>query len=304
MNEKVVAITAAMPNGTALDLFRPHHPKRYFDVGIAEEHAVIFAAGMATKGFKPFCAIYSTFLQRAFDPIVHDVCLQNLPVVFCMDRGGLSGDDGPTHHGLFDISYLRSIPNIVHMVPKDEDELQDMMYTAMLHDGPSAIRYPRGTGPGVALKAQPVALAIGKAEVVSDPGRVDIAIFGLGAMMPEAVRLKEMLEHEGFSAAVINPRFAKPIDRECMADFGSRAGLVITLEDHVLAGGYGSAVMETLSDLDLNVPVVRIGWPDAFIEHGKVEALRAKYGINAETALEKARPYLSRLIEKVLAKHS
>jgi 1-deoxy-D-xylulose-5-phosphate synthase len=304
MNEKVVAITAAMPNGTALDLFRPHHPKRYFDVGIAEEHAVIFAAGMATKGFKPFCAIYSTFLQRAFDPIVHDVCLQNLPVVFCMDRGGLSGDDGPTHHGLFDISYLRSIPNIIHMVPKDEDELQDMMYTAMLHDGPSAIRYPRGTGPGVALKAQPVALAIGKAEVVSDPGRVDIAIFGLGAMMPEAVRLKEMLEHEGFSAAVINPRFAKPIDRECMTDFGSRASLVITLEDHVLAGGFGSAVMETLSDLDLNVPVVRIGWPDAFIEHGKVEALRAKYGINAETALEKARPYLSRLIEKVLAKHS
>jgi 1-deoxy-D-xylulose-5-phosphate synthase len=304
MNEKVVAITAAMPNGTALDLFRPHHPKRYFDVGIAEEHAVIFAAGMATKGFKPFCAIYSTFLQRAFDPIVHDVCLQNLPVVFCMDRGGLSGDDGPTHHGLFDISYLRSIPNIVHMVPKDDDELQDMMYTAMLHDGPSAIRYPRGTGPGVALKAQPIALAIGKAEVVSDPGRVDIAIFGLGAMMPEAVRLQEMLEHEGFSAAVINPRFAKPVDRECLADFGSRAGLIITLEDHVLAGGFGSAVMETLSDLDLNVPVVRIGWPDAFIEHGKVEALRAKYGINAETALEKARPYLSRLIERVLAKHS
>ena len=154
-NDKVVAITAAMPNGTALDLFRPRHPKRYFDVGIAEEHAVIFAAGMATKGYKPFCAIYSTFLQRAFDPIVHDVCLQNLPVVFCMDRGGLSGDDGPTHHGLFDISYLRGIPNIVHMVPRDEDQLSDMMYTAMLHDGPSAIRYPRGIGPGVAIKEQP-----------------------------------------------------------------------------------------------------------------------------------------------------
>ncbi len=170
-NDKVVAITAAMPNGTALDLFRPHHPKRYFDVGIAEEHAVIFAAGMATKGYKPFCAIYSTFLQRAFDPIVHDVCLQNLPVVFCMDRGGLSGDDGPTHHGLFDISYLRSVPNLIHMVPKDEDELADMMYTAMLHEGPSAIRYPRGTGPGVAVKAQPVALEIGKAEVIKDSGR-------------------------------------------------------------------------------------------------------------------------------------
>lgn len=303
-NEKVVAITAAMPNGTALDLFRPHHPKRYFDVGIAEEHAVIFAAGMATKGFKPFCAIYSTFLQRAFDPIVHDVCLQNLPVVFCMDRGGLSGDDGPTHHGLFDISYLRSVPNIIHMVPKDEDELQDMMYTAMLHEGPSAIRYPRGTGPGATVKAQPVALEIGKAEVISDPGRVDVAILGLGAMLPEAVRLKAMLENEGVSAAVINPRFAKPIDRDCLADFGSRAAFVITLEDHVLAGGFGSAVMETLNELDLNIPVVRIGWPDAFIEHGKVEALRAKYGVTAEAALQKARPYLNKLMDRVLAKHA
>src|SRR6202051_2451192 len=165
-NDKVVAITAAMPNGTALDLFRPHHPTRYFDVGIAEEHAGIFAAGVATKGYKPFCAIYSTFLQRAFDQVVHDVCLQNLPVVFCMDRGGLSGDDGPAHPGLFDISYLRSVPNLIHMDPQDEDELADMMYTAMLHEGPSAIRYPRGVGPGVAVKKQPVALEIGKAEVV------------------------------------------------------------------------------------------------------------------------------------------
>ncbi len=177
-NDKVVAITAAMPNGTALDLFRPKHPTRYFDVGIAEEHAVIFAAGMATKGYKPFCAIYSTFLQRAFDQIVHDVCLQNLPVVFCMDRGGLSGDDGPTHHGLFDISYLRSVPNLVHMVPKDEDELQDMMYTAMLHDGPAAVRYPRGVGPGAVVKDVPVRLEIGRAEVVRDGS--DVAIWGLG----------------------------------------------------------------------------------------------------------------------------
>ncbi len=303
-NEKVVAITAAMPNGTALDLFRPHHPKRYFDVGIAEEHAVIFAAGMATKGYKPFCAIYSTFLQRAFDPIVHDVCLQNLPVVFCMDRGGLSGDDGPTHHGLFDISYLRSVPNIIHMVPKDEDELADMMYTAMMHEGPSAVRYPRGTGPGVALKEQPVALEIGKAEVIKDSGRSDVAIFGLGAMLPEAIRLAEMLEREGFSATVINPRFVKPIDRECVARFGSQSGLVITLEDHVLAGGFGSAVMETLSDLDVQVPVVRVGWPDEFIEHGKVEALREKYGLTAEAALAKARPHLSKMMERILAKHA
>ncbi len=302
-NEKVVAITAAMPNGTALDLFRPRHPKRYFDVGIAEEHAVIFAAGMATKGYKPFCAIYSTFLQRAFDPIVHDVCLQNLPVVFCMDRGGLSGDDGPTHHGLFDISYLRGIPNIIHMVPKDEDELADMMYTAMLHDGPSAIRYPRGTGPGAAVKEQPVALEIGKAEVVRDSGRADVAIFGLGAMLPEAVHLAELLEQEGFSAAVINPRFAKPVDRECVAEFGGHCGLLITLEDHVLAGGFGSAVLETLNGLEVQVPVVRVGWPDEFIEHGKVDVLRIKYGLTAEAALEKARPYLSKMMEQVLAKH-
>ena len=300
-NDKVVAITAAMPNGTALDLFRPHHPKRYFDVGIAEEHAVIFAAGMATKGYKPFCAIYSTFLQRAFDQVVHDVCLQNLPVVFCMDRGGLSGDDGPTHHGLFDISYLRSVPNLVHMVPKDEDELADMMYTAMLHEGPSAIRYPRGTGPGVAVKEKPVALEIGKAEVIRDGS--EIAIFGLGAMLPEAERLAAMLRLEGFSAAVINPRFAKPVDRECVAKFGRTCGLVVTMEDHVLAGGFGSAVMETLNELELQVPVVRVGWPDAFIEHGKVDSLREKYGLTAEAALEKARPYLSKLMDHVLAKH-
>jgi 1-deoxy-D-xylulose-5-phosphate synthase len=245
---------------------------------------------MATKGYKPFCAIYSTFLQRAFDPIVHDVCLQNLPVVFCMDRGGLSSDDGPTHHGLFDISYLRSLPNIVHMVPKDEDELADMMYTAMLHPGPVAIRYPRGAGPGVTVKAQPRALEIGVAELVRDGN--DVAIFGLGAMLPEAVRLAEMLEREGFSAAVINPRFAKPIDRVTVAEFARHCGLLLTLEDHVLAGGFGSAVLEALSELELDVPVVRVGWPDQFIEHGKLEDLREKYGLTAEAALEKARPYL------------
>jgi 1-deoxy-D-xylulose-5-phosphate synthase len=302
MNDKVVAITAAMPNGTALDLFRPHHPKRYFDVGIAEEHAVIFAAGMATKGYKPFCAIYSTFLQRAFDQVVHDVCLQNLPVVFCMDRGGLSGDDGPTHHGLFDISYLRSVPNLIHMVPKDEDELADMMYTAMLHEGPSAIRYPRGSGPGTAVKTQPVALAIGKAEVVQDSGHADVAIFGLGAMLPEALRLADMLERAGFSAAVINPRFAKPIDRDVVERFGGKCGLLVTLEDHVLAGGFGSAVLETVNDLELlSVPVVRVGWPDEFIEHGKVEALREKYGLTAEAAFEKARPYLAAMGSRRMA---
>jgi 1-deoxy-D-xylulose-5-phosphate synthase len=290
MNDKVVAITAAMPNGTALDLFRPHHPTRYFDVGIAEEHAVLFAAGMATKGYKPFCAIYSTFLQRAFDQVVHDVALQELPVVFCMDRGGLSGDDGPTHHGLFDISYLRGIPNIVHMVPKDEDELQDMMYTAMLHEGPTAIRYPRGVGPGVEVKESPVALEIGKAEVIRDGS--DVAIFGLGAMLAEAERLAKMLAAEGFSAAVINPRFAKPVDHGCVERYADKCGLIVTLEDHVLAGGFGSAVLESLNLSEIDVPVVRIGWPDQFIEHGKVEALREKYGLTAEAALERVRPLL------------
>lgn len=290
MNDKVVAITAAMPNGTALDLFRPKHPDRYFDVGIAEEHAVLFAAGMATKGYRPFCAIYSTFLQRAFDQVVHDVALQNLPVVFCIDRGGLSGDDGPTHHGLFDISYLRGIPNIVHMVPKDEDELQDMMYTAMLHHGPSAIRYPRGTGPGAVVKEHPVALAIGKAEVVRDGS--DIAIFGLGAMFPEAERLAKMLEAEGHRAAVINPRFAKPVDHDCVALYANRCGLIVTMEDHVLAGGFGSAVLESLNELEIDVPVVRVGWPDQFIEHGKVDDLRLKYGLTAEAAMERVRPLL------------
>lgn len=292
-NDKVVAITAAMPNGTALDLFRPHHPKRYFDVGIAEEHAVIFAAGMATQGYRPFCAIYSTFLQRAFDPVVHDVCLQNLPVVLCMDRGGLSGDDGATHHGLFDISYLRGIPNIVHMVPSDEDELADMLYTAMLHPGPSAVRYPRGTGPGVSVKAQPAALEIGKAELIEDGE--EIAIFGLGALLPMAGELASRLEADGYSVALVNPRFVKPLDRELLEACAQKVSVIVTFEDHVLMGGFGSAVMEALNEMQLRVPVIRIGWPDRFIEHGKVEQLRARYGISVEAALEKLAPHLSKL---------
>jgi 1-deoxy-D-xylulose-5-phosphate synthase len=293
-DDKVVAITAAMPNGTALDLFRPMHPKRYFDVGIAEEHAVLFAAGMATKGYKPFCAIYSTFLQRAFDQIVHDVALQELQVVFCMDRGGLSGDDGPTHHGLFDISYLRGIPNIIHMDPKDEDELQDMMQTALEHKGPSAIRYPRGIGPGSVLKDVPVALEIGKAEVLQDGS--DIAIFALGNMVAEATKLAKLLAAEGQSVAVINARFAKPLDVDCVAKYARKCGVLVTMEDHVLAGGFGSAVLEALSGAELEVPVVRVGWPDQFIEHGKAEDLRAKYGLTPEAALARVRPHLKHAV--------
>ncbi len=297
-DDKVVAITAAMPNGTALDLFRPHHPARYFDVGIAEEHAVLFAAGMATKGYRPFCAIYSTFLQRAYDQIVHDVALQNLPVVFCMDRGGLSGDDGPTHHGLFDISYLRSVPNLVHMDPTDEDELQDMMYTALRHGGPSAIRYPRGTGPGAVVKRTPVAIEIGRAEVVREGS--EVAIFGLGAMLPEAMRLAALLEAEGVQAAVINPRFAKPLDLACIERFAREAKLLVTMEDHVLAGGFGSSVLEAVSSMEFTTPVIRIGWPDSFVEHGKPDELRAKYGLTAEAALVRVRPHLVSLLRERL----
>ncbi len=299
MNDKVIAITAAMPNGTGLDLFRPHHPQRYFDVGIAEEHAVLFAAGMAVKGYKPFCAIYSTFLQRAFDPIVHDVCLQNLPVVFCMDRGGLSGDDGPTHHGLFDISYLRGIPNIVHMDPKDEEEFANMLYTAMLYEGPIAIRYPRGAGMGAVPKAKLRQLAIGQSELIQTGEQV--AIFSLGAMLPVALETARQLEAEGFSVAVINARFAKPIDKQSLQFWAKRAELLISFEDHVLNGGFGSALLEELNALGLQVPLIRVGWPDQFIEHGKPEALRQKYGLTAEAAIERARPFLARRQSKVMA---
>jgi 1-deoxy-D-xylulose-5-phosphate synthase len=281
-----------MPNGTGLDHFRPRHPNRYFDVGIAEEHAVVFAAGMATRGLRPVCAIYSTFLQRAFDPIVHDVCLQKLPVLFCMDRAGLSGDDGPTHHGLFDIAYLRGIPEIVLMAPKDEDALADMMKTAFEIPGPSAIRYPRGAVAGVARKAEPQSLPIGKAEVLADGS--DVAILGLGPMIALAQSLATILERDGFSAAVINPRFIKPLDREMLELYARRVAAFVTFEDHVKMSGFGTAVAEALGEMGLAVPVVRIGWPDQFIEHGKVDQLRARYGLTVEAALAQVLPLLAR----------
>ena len=289
-DERIVAITAAMPNGTGLDLFRPHHPKMYFDVGIAEEHAVVFAAGMATRGFRPVCAIYSTFLQRAFDPIVHDVALQKLPVLFCMDRAGLSGDDGPTHHGLFDIAYLRGIPEMVLMAPKDEDELADMMATGLQLPGPSAIRYPRGAVAGVVRKPEPQIIPVGKAEVIKDG--FDVAILGLGPMIAQARELAARLEREGYSAAVINPRFINPLDSEILARYAGRVAAFVTFEDHVKMGGFGSAVLEALQELGSVVPVVRIGWPDQFIEHGKVDDLRAKYGLTVDAALAQVVPLL------------
>jgi 1-deoxy-D-xylulose-5-phosphate synthase len=290
-DERIVAITAAMPNGTGLDLFRPHFPKRYFDVGIAEEHAVVFAAGMATQGFRPVCAIYSTFLQRAFDPIVHDVCLQKLPVLFCMDRAGLSCDDGPTHHGLFDIAYLRGIPEIVLMAPKDEDELADMMATAFQLPGPCAIRYPRGTVAGVARKAQPRAIPVGKAEVLIDGS--DVAILGLGPMVAMARELAGRLLYSGYSAAVVNPRFVKPLDRDMLERYSRSVAVFVVFEDHVKMGGFGSAVVEALQEIGSAVPVVRIGWPDRFIEHGKVEALRAKHGVTVDEAEAQVLPLLA-----------
>ena len=297
-DERVVAVTAAMPNGTGLDLFRPYHPTRYFDVGIAEEHAVIFAAGMATRGLRPVCAIYSTFLQRAFDPIVHDVCLQKLPVLFCMDRAGLSGDDGPTHHGLFDISYLRGIPEMVLMAPKDEDELADMMKTALELPGPCAIRYPRGIGAGVVRKAEPQAIPFGKAEVLKDGS--DVAILGLGPMVKMARELGARLEREGYSAAVINPRFVKPLDREMLERYAKTVAAFVTFEDHVKMGGFGSAGIEALQEMGSPVPVVRIGWPDRFIEHGKVDALRAKYGLSVDEAQAQVLPLLLRRERRTL----
>jgi len=240
---------------------------------------------LAVQGFRPFLAIYSTFMQRAYDMIVHDIALQNLNVALCMDRAGLSGDDGPTHHGLFDISFLRSIPGLVHMQPKDEDEFVDMLWTILHHDGPSAIRYPRGPGTGVVPKEQPRLLEIGKAELIQDGSQV--ALLGLGNMLPMAQEAACRLEALGISTAVINPRWIKPLDTEMLDAFARKVQVVGTLEDHVLANGFGCAVMEHLNEAGIFTPVVRIGWPDEFIEHGGVNVLRKKHGLTVEALVEK-----------------
>lgn len=285
-NKNVVGITAAMPSGTSLKLLDQALPKQFYDVGIAEEHAVIFAAGMATMGFHPVVAIYSTFLQRAYDCIHHDVCLQDLPVIFCMDRAGLSANDGPTHHGLFDIAYLRCLPNIILMAPKDEDELQDMMFTATLQPHPVAIRYPRGPGEGVTIKERPAVIEIGKAEVIQhfhrSAGR-KAAFFALGNMQRVALETISMLEAEGWDCALISPRFTKPLDVATHEFFGRAADVLITLEDHALTGGYGSAVLECFSSRRITTPVVRLAWPDQFIEHASsVDYLRQRHGLTAD----------------------
>ena len=285
-NRKIVAITAAMPNGTGLVQFASRHPDRFYDVGIAEEHAALFAAGMATKGMKPFLAIYSTFMQRAFDMIVHDIALQNLNVALCMDRAGLSGDDGPTHHGLFDIAYLRSIPGVIAMQPKDEEEFADMLWTmANHHEGPIAIRYPRGAGTGAAPRPTPKLLEIGKAEVLRHG--TDVALFGLGNFCEVAMETADLLEKRGIKAAVINPRWIKPLDAGTLEFFARGSRVLCTLEDHAVSGGFGAAVAEHLSDAGITTPLVRVGWPDQFIEHGSVSILREKYGMTAQAAAER-----------------
>jgi 1-deoxy-D-xylulose-5-phosphate synthase len=279
----IIGITAAMPSGTGLKILEKALPNRCYDVGIAEEHAVLFAAGMATLGFHPVCAIYSTFLQRAYDCIVHDVALQKLPVIFCMDRAGLSANDGPTHHGLFDIAFLRCVPNLIAMAPKDEDELVDMMFTASRQKLPVFIRYPRGTAEGVPIKDQPQLIEIGRAEVIqnfANNGARKVTIFGLGNMLGLARQAAAQLAEEGLDVAIINPRFTKPIDAGATEFYGRVAEVVVTMEDHALAGGYGSSVVELFSEKRITTPVIRIGWPDQFIEHAStVEELRQKYGL-------------------------
>jgi 1-deoxy-D-xylulose-5-phosphate synthase len=294
-NNFIVGITAAMPSGTSLKELEKALPQRYYDVGIAEEHAVIFAAGMATMGFHPVCAIYSTFLQRAYDCIIHDVALQNLPVIFCMDRAGLSPQDGPTHHGMFDLSYLRCVPNVIVMQPKDEDELVDMMFTATHQQTACFIRYPRGAAEGVPIKDQPRLLEIGKAEVLrnfTNRGGKRIAFFPLGNMARLGQKAAESLAEDGFDVALINPRFAKPLDTGVTEFFGRTADLVVTLEDHVVTGGYGSGVLEFLSERLVPTPVLRIGWPDQFIEHASsVDDLRNRYGLNKETIVSRIKEH-------------
>ncbi|MBR1981785.1 MAG: 1-deoxy-D-xylulose-5-phosphate synthase [Akkermansia sp.] len=274
----ITAITAAMPTGTRLDIFRSHFPKRYYDVGIAEEHAALFACGMATQGLKPYLAVYSTFMQRCVDMIQHDAALQNLPVRFCMDRAGLSPDDGPTHHGLFDIAMMRAIPRLIMMQPKDEAELGHMLATMNgIDDQPSLIRYPRGAGEGVPTPDTLQPLPIGKAELIHQG--TDITLLALGNMNGYAATVRTMLEAQGISCAHLNARFICPLDADTILQQAAATRLIVTLEDHVIAGGFGSAVMELLNERRSSTPVLRIGWPNQFIEHGREDQLREKYGL-------------------------
>lgn len=291
-NKKIVGITAAMPDGTGLDQLQEAFPDRFFDVGIAEQHAVTFAAGLATQGYIPIVAIYSTFLQRAFDQIVHDVALQNLHVIFCIDRAGLVGADGPTHHGVFDIAYLRCIPNMVLMAPKDENELRDMIYTAIEYKkGPIAIRYPRGSGTGVPLKEKFDIMEIGKGEIIRKGS--DAVILTIGNMVMPSLKVAELLKMEELDVGVVNMRFVKPLDSLLLDEICSQTSHIITIEDHVISSGFGSAVLEYLSQKNYNHIKVQLhGLPDHFIEHGSPEELYASVKLDTHGILEIVRNFL------------
>ena len=280
-DERIVAITASMCTGTGLDRFAEEFPERFFDVGIAEQHGVTFAAGLATEGFIPIVAIYSTFLQRAYDQVVQDVCLQKLPVIFALDRGGIVGDDGPTHHGLFDYSFLRAIPNIIMMAPKDENELQHMLKTAVECGSPVSIRYPRGKGMGVPIEDAPRTLEIGKGEVVHEGN--DIAIVAIGSTVYPALEAARKLKSEGIEATVINGRFIKPLDTELLCDIASTVKKMVTVEENALMGGFGSAVLELLEERGISgITVKRLGIGSEFVEHATQAELRKKHGIDEE----------------------
>lgn len=283
-NDKVCAITAAMPEGTGLSSFSQRFPDRFFDVGICEEHAVIFAAGLAAEGFQPVFAVYSTFLQRAVDCIVHDVCLQGLPVVFCLDRAGIVGDDGPTHHGVFDIPMLRCIPNIVIMQPADEAEMGDMLYTAMMMKKPAAIRYPRGKGQGLELRDKFRVLDEGKAVIIKE-GR-DVWIWALGDMIHSANMVADLLEKDGISAGVVNPRFIKPLDVNLLIKQAGSARVIVTMENGVITGGFGSGVEDAVNREDTGVRIIKFGWPDEFVTHGSQDVLFKHYGLDPESVAE------------------
>jgi len=287
-DQRIVAITAAMPAGTGLSAFQEAIPDRFFDVGIAEQHAVTFAAGLALKGLRPVVAIYSTFLQRAYDQIIHDVCLTNQPVVFAIDRGGLVGEDGPTHHGAFDLSYLRTIPNLIVMSPKDENELQHMLYTALRHHGPAAVRYPRGSGVGTSLDWQLKEIPIGKGEIELEGP--DVGIIAIGHhVFTAGVAAKDLARH-GIKASVINARFVKPIDHDLITEIARRTGHILTIEENSLAGGFGSAVLECLSDNGMtSVKVCRLGLPDRFVEHGSQKTLRRLVNLDVPSIVKAVR---------------
>ena len=282
---ELVAITAAMPSGTGLDVFKEKYPHRFLDVGIAEEHAVTMAAGLAADGKHPVVAIYSTFAQRAYDQLIHDVCLQKLPVTLCLDRAGLVGEDGPTHHGVFDLSYLRQMPNMTVFVPKDENELRQMLGKAVTMDTPTAVRYPRGAGLGVEIREEFADLTVGKAEVISEGG--EVAFLAVGTMNETAIKAAEILAEQGIEATLANMRFVKPLDEELLLQLGTDKKLLVTLEENVLAGGFGSAVAEFLLDKGLPARLLRFGLPDAFVEQGSRKELLELVGLTPEAVAAK-----------------